>query len=324
MNHKLRLGLIAPKNTPAEQQWLLSFLRDVQGEPYRRGRRYDLVWFLNVSPELRWIKANTDTRTFVTALEPKFMYPLNYDPDLLALTDRYLDYRNFASAAFCGQYEQLIFPAYSKKDAREVVAASADSVRDMDFCIFARHDPNIRRALADAAEAYRSIRAGPLFGNTVDSKQDIQRHCRYELITENDINPYYCSEKLGHALAAGCVPVYWGASDIKARLPADLYIDMRDFPGAEGVPDVKRVLEYCMTPGIYEKHARVLREKALSVLVDQLSCEACICDPVQRYIDELGATGWRSRHASAVWHAWRLRGVLATLRRSLFQGGRRA
>lgn len=229
----LRLGLIAVKNSIEEQIDLLSFLSNVDAEPYCRGRRYDLVWLFNVSPELRWIEAHTDAKTIVTAMEPNFMYPPNYDPDLLALTDRYLGDRNFASAAFCGQFETLLFPAYSRKHVEEIVAASTDSVRDMDFCIFARHDPNLRLALADAAGKYRSIAAGPLFGERVESKHTIQRRCRYELITENDINDYYCSEKLGHALAAGCVPVYWGGSDIKPRLPAGIYVDMADFMVAE-------------------------------------------------------------------------------------------
>ena len=311
--NKLRVGLIAVKNTPEEELWLLSFLQGVEAESYRRGCRYDLVWFLNVTPELRFIKKHTDIQTLVVGMEPEFMYPLNYDADLLSFADRYMGYRNFASETFRGKFEPYTFPIYPKAEIVKQVSLSKESPRDHDFCLFATHDPNVRKALGIEAGRYKSILAGPFFKNWIPDKPDVQRRCRYELITENDINEYYFSEKLGAALTAGCVPVYWGCQRIKKKIPSDLFIDMSDFAGADGVPDVGKVIEHCMTPGIYEKYFSAIKSKAQDFLIERFSIETCLTDPMQRFIDELNASGWRAEKYSLIWTLWRWRSKLFRL-----------
>lgn len=279
----------------------------MEGEPYRRGRPYDLVWFLNVTEELRIIKGHTDTKTLVVGMEPLFMYPPNYDADLLRLSDRYMGYRNFADPGYAGTFERFTFPVYPRDRVRAEFPLSLKAERDHDFCIFATHDPNIRRALGDAAGAHRSILAGPLFENRVPDKLSVQRRCRFGLISENDINDYYFSEKLGDSLAAGCVPVYYGCTRIKERLPPELFIDMSDFPGADGSPDIKRVIEHCLSPGVYETHFQAIAAGALELLAEDLSTETCLIEPVQQFVDDLNASGWRSTRGSWQWRYWRCR-----------------
>jgi hypothetical protein len=307
MSKRLRVGLIAVKNGPDEQRGLLSYLNNADCEPYRRGRRYDLVWFLNVTPELRFIKQHTDAKAFVVAMEPEFMYPLNYDADLLSLADVYMGYRNFAAPSFRGVFDPFVFPLYPQEMIRREFDRSLEADRDHDFCIFATHDPNIRKALGRAAGRYRSILAGPLFDNRVSDKLAIQRCCRYELITENDLNDYYCSEKPGQALVAGCIPVYWGCTRIKEILPASVLVDVNDFCRADGTPDIARLLEYCLSDGVYEAHCNALRKTMPDLLVEKHSLERCLIEPVQRYIDELTHTGWRARKISAKWGLYYLR-----------------
>ncbi|MBY0109992.1 MAG: hypothetical protein K2X90_02670 [Candidatus Babeliaceae bacterium] len=41
--------------------------------------------------------------------------------------------------------------------------------------------------------------------------------------------PGYVSEKIHHCLLTGCVPVYWGASNINDYIPAECFIDRRKF-----------------------------------------------------------------------------------------------
>src|SRR5690348_12535414 len=91
----LRLGLIAPFNTPDWCRILFDYLKNVSCEMYERGGRYDLVWFLNATEELRFIKQNTATKTLVVGAEPSG-YVYNADPSLLKLSDRYMGHRNFA------------------------------------------------------------------------------------------------------------------------------------------------------------------------------------------------------------------------------------
>lgn len=315
MNKELRLGMIAPKNTLAEQQWLLSFLRDVQGEPYRRGRRYDLVWFLNVTPELRWIKANTDARTLVVCMEPRFKYPLNYDSSLIQLADVYMGYQNFAGKTYSGAFRTFVFPAYTRERIEHEFAQSLAAARSAPFCIMATHDPNIRRALAAAAQKHGCLAAGPLFGDRVEDKLAIQRQARFELISENDINDYYLSEKIGAALVAGCVPVYYGCTQAKSIVPPDLFVDMHDFALEGQPPDADAVIAHCMQPGVYEQHIAAIQGKALQLLLSTFSIEGCLTEPAQAYIDELNSDNWRSRTISCASYFWRARSMLASSHR---------
>jgi hypothetical protein len=285
-----------------EQLWLLSFLKNVLAEPYCPGKRYDVVWFLNVTPELKMIKSHTDMKVMTVGMEPRYRYPKNYDPELLSLSDRYMGYRNFASEAFRGEFEPFTFPIYTRDQIRKEFTASLSSKRDYDFCCFATHDPNIRSKLGKEACRHRAILAGPFFGEKVSNKLEVQRRCRYELITENDINDYYISEKIGQALVGGCVPVYWGCSRIKEVFSPGLFIDMHDFTGDDGIPDIQAVMAHCMRPEVYEKHMAAIRSTALEILENRLSIEDCLVMPIQRYIDELIAAGWQAKRFSLFWY----------------------
>ena len=303
----LRLGLIAPKNSAAEVRWLLGYLRHVHGEPYHRGGAYDLVWFLNVTEELRFLRANTDTKAFVVGMEPRYRYPLNYESGLLCLADVYSGYRNFAGITFRGRYEPFTFAVYPRAMMRAEMPVSMASARDLDFCIFATHDPNIRQQIAASIARYPSIAAGPLFGQRVEQKLLLQRRSRYEFITENDINDYYFSEKLGESLVAGCVPIYYGCTAIKAHVPASLFIDMHDFLGPDSLPDIGRVIEHCLKPGVYARYRTAIERDAMDMLVGRFSLEGCLIEPVQRYIDELRAQCWSAERRSWAWRCWALR-----------------
>ncbi len=303
----LRVGLVAPKNSVSEAEWLLGFLRNIRGERYRRGVRYDLVWFLNATEELRFIKAHTDAKAFVVGMEPRRMWPANYDSYLLSLADVYCGYRNFAGSGYRGLYIPYVFPTYPREVIEREMPVSLGTVRDLDFCIFARHDPNIRKQIAHAISAYPNIAAGPLFGQPVENKLSVQRRCRFEFVTENDVNDYYLSEKLGQALVAGCVPVYYGCTSVRERVPPEFLIDMHDFLAANGLPDVQKVVRHCLTPGVYERHRAAIEHNAMRVLLERFSLESCLISPVQRYVDELVSQKWSSREASWTWRYWSLR-----------------
>lgn len=52
--------------------------------------------------------------------------------------------------------------------------------------------------------------------------------------------PGYITEKIFDCMAAGCIPVYWGAPDIAKSVPADCFIDRRDFKSYEELYDFMR------------------------------------------------------------------------------------
>jgi len=58
--------------------------------------------------------------------------------------------------------------------------------------------------------------AGPLMNNTQlvgpgeRNKLEFLKKCSFSVAFENSRHPGYCTEKLFHALVAGCIPLYWG------------------------------------------------------------------------------------------------------------------
>lgn len=70
----------------------------------------------------------------------------------------------------------------------------------------------------------------------VEKKSDCLKQYRFACAYENikDI-PGYVTEKIFDCFAAGCVPVYLGASNIAAYVPKDCFIDRRDFASYEAL-----------------------------------------------------------------------------------------
>jgi alpha(1,3/1,4) fucosyltransferase len=70
----------------------------------------------------------------------------------------------------------------------------------------------------------------------------LQRY-RFSICYENMCDvPGYVTEKIFDSFAAGCIPIYWGASNIKELIPADCFIDRRDFKTYEDLYDyIKKI-----------------------------------------------------------------------------------
>lgn len=67
------------------------------------------------------------------------------------------------------------------------------------------------------------------YRGAVASKMDTLSQYRFSLCFENMPMLGYVTEKIFDCFYAGTVPVYLGAQDISDLIPADAYIDMRDF-----------------------------------------------------------------------------------------------
>ncbi len=62
------------------------------------------------------------------------------------------------------------------------------------------------------------------------SKFETLKQYRFSICYENACNiPGYITEKIFDCFFAGCIPVYWGASNVTEHIPADCFIDKRDF-----------------------------------------------------------------------------------------------
>jgi hypothetical protein len=70
----------------------------------------------------------------------------------------------------------------------------------------------------------------PCYKGTITNKAQILQQYKFCICYENIQNVFgYVSEKIFDCMAAGCVPVYWGASNITDYVPADCFIDRQSF-----------------------------------------------------------------------------------------------
>lgn len=73
----------------------------------------------------------------------------------------------------------------------------------------------------------------PLHRGSVPNKNAAMRQYKFALAYENSIFPGYVTEKLFEVFFAGCVPIYWGAPDVTDNVPANTFVDRRNFRNHE-------------------------------------------------------------------------------------------
>lgn len=64
---------------------------------------------------------------------------------------------------------------------------------------------------------------------TIADKMSVLKNYRFAIAYENSLESGYITEKLWDVFAAGVVPIYWGAPNIERYVPADCFIDRRQF-----------------------------------------------------------------------------------------------
>ncbi len=92
-----------------------------------------------------------------------------------------------------------------------------------DFCsLVASHDWNgIRGEIIDSLSGIDVISSGGTFRNNTNilktvyanHKREFIRQYKFNICPENSNAPGYVTEKIFHALEAGCVPIYWGSGN---------------------------------------------------------------------------------------------------------------
>lgn len=90
----------------------------------------------------------------------------------------------------------------------------------------------------------------PSWRGEVKLKSDILSNAKFAYCYENvkDL-PNYITEKIFDSFLSGCVPIYWGAGNVQEYIPADCFIDRREFT------DTAEIHRYLMgiTPAAYGK-----------------------------------------------------------------------
>ena len=69
----------------------------------------------------------------------------------------------------------------------------------------------------------------PYFKGVVSGKDEVLSKYRFCLVIENMSERSFITEKIFHAIIAGCVPIYLGAPNICEFIPKKTFVDLRDF-----------------------------------------------------------------------------------------------
>ena len=146
------------------------------------------------------------------------------------------------------------------------------------FCAFIVSNPKniIRNEAFHTLTKYKPVdSAGKLYNNIGSElfaglgggggelkKYEFLKDYKFCLCYENESSDGYVTEKLLHAKAAGCIPIYWGASDVSKDFPAEGFINLTGCP-EDLVARVKQIDE---SDELYQQMASVPAIKNAEVL----------------------------------------------------------
>jgi GR25 family glycosyltransferase involved in LPS biosynthesis len=144
-----------------------------------------------------------------------------------------------------------------------------DITERKEFCAFIVSNPKneIRNSAFHELSKYKGVSsAGRLFNNMGNKifaglgggggeliKHEFLKDYKFCLCYENESSEGYITEKLLHAKAAGCIPIYWGAPDVSKDF------DERGFINITGCPEtlVERVKEIDESKELYKNMASI-------------------------------------------------------------------
>jgi hypothetical protein len=112
----------------------------------------------------------------------------------------------------------------------------------------------------------------PSYRGTIDRKLDVQSRYWFTICFENarDI-PGYITEKIFDSFLARSVPVYLGPDNITEHVPAEAFVDARDFRSYEQLYDFLLSVE----PEDYERYLAAARDFIASGRARQFTDEGC-------------------------------------------------
>jgi len=173
------------------------------------------------------------------------------------------------------------YASIRKRFCAFIVSNPSQPIRNQAFHTLCRYKP-----VDSAGRLYNTI--GPeLFaglggGGGERRKVDFLRQYKFCIAYENEASPGYITEKILHAKAAGCVPIYWGAPNLEVDFDLEGCIDARGCSGEELLARVKEV----------DEDAALWRKKAMVPAISAKKLretEALLATVAKRIIETKGA-----------------------------------
>ena len=121
------------------------------------------------------------------------------------------------------------------------------------------------------------LRPFPSYRGKVEHKREVLQHTRFSICYENvrDL-PGYITEKIFDSFFSGCVPVYWGASNITDYIPVDCFIDRRNFIDTEAVYNHLKTIKEEEFYGYQQRIAKFLASDAAKLFGSEAFVETIV------------------------------------------------
>ena len=153
-----------------------------------------------------------------------------------------------------------VFDSEPEKLLRDSCYAESVIAEPREFCAFVVSNASRRtqrriqffHKLNAVRTVYSGGRALNNIGGAVTDKSAFLRKHRFNLCFENHFWPGYTTEKIGHALAAGCIPIYWGNPAIAADFNPASFIQVSDFANDEAA--IQHILNVADSPEMQRKY----------------------------------------------------------------------
>lgn len=143
----------------------------------------------------------------------------------------------------------------------------------------------IQRRLMRALKKIIQFRPFPSYRGRVGHKSEVLQRTRFSICYENVSDlPGYITEKIFDSFFSGCVPVYWGASNINNYIPADCFIDRREFSDTADVYQYLKAMDEDIFRGYQQRIATFLSSGGAR----PYSSEAFAETVVQAIVQDLG------------------------------------
>jgi hypothetical protein len=128
----------------------------------------------------------------------------------------------------------------------------------------------------------------PSYRGRVAHKRDVLTQTRFAICYENvrDL-PGYITEKIFDCFFSGCVPVYWGASNITDHIPANCFIDRRQFKDTgevyaylKGMTELEfvgyqhRIVAFLQSDAAYPFSSEFFAETVVNAIVQDIGSQA--------------------------------------------------
>jgi hypothetical protein len=94
----------------------------------------------------------------------------------------------------------------------------------------------LKRSVASMRVKLQGYKPFPSYRGEIRDKSSVLLRSKFAWCYENTVGPdNYITEKIFDSFLSGCVPIYWGAENVLEHIPADCFIDRRQFKDTEAV-----------------------------------------------------------------------------------------